>query len=122
VSESEVLAAAEARARALAAGDADALRELQHPDLRWTTHRGEVLDRDRYIAGNPSGELVWYPSGSRTRPSRSSADTAVLTAIVVDDVSRAGDRSTFRLRLTQTWVRDENGWRCVSGHASKPPS
>ena len=45
MSESEVLAAAEARAVALAAGDADALRELHHQDLRWTTHRGEVLDR-----------------------------------------------------------------------------
>ena len=122
MSESEVLAAAEARARALAAGDADALRELHHPDLRWTTHRGEVLDRDRYIAGNTSGELVWHAQRLEDASVAVTGDTAVLTAIVIDDVSRAGDRATFRLRLTQTWVRDENGWPCLSGHASKPPS
>jgi ketosteroid isomerase-like protein len=121
VSESEVLAAAEARARALAAGDADALRELHHPDLRWTTHRGEVLDRDRYIAGNTSGELVWHAQRLEDASVAVTGDTAVLTASVVDDVSRAGDRSTFRLHLTQTWVRDENGWRVLAAHASKSP-
>ena len=104
MSESEVLAAAEARAVALAAGDADALHELHHPDLRWTTDRGEVLDRDRYIAGNTSGELVWHAQRLEDASVAVAGDTAVLTAIVVDDVSRAGDR------------------RCLSGHAPKPPS
>ena len=119
MSAAEVLAAAEARARALAAGDAAALRELHHPQLRWTTHRGEVLDRDRYIAGNTSGELVWHAQSLEDAEVDVTGDTAVLTATVVDDVTRDGDRATFRLRLTQTWVRDENGWRCLSGHASK---
>ena len=25
-----------------------------------------------------------------------------------------------RLRLTQTWVRTPEGWRCLAGHASLP--
>ena len=31
-----------------------------HPDLRWTTYTGLVLDRDSYIAGNTDGSLVWH--------------------------------------------------------------
>jgi hypothetical protein len=44
------LAAAERRSAALVARDAEALRALHHPDLRWTTHRGDVRDRDAYTA------------------------------------------------------------------------
>jgi ketosteroid isomerase-like protein len=122
VSEAEVLAAAEHRAAALAARDVDALRTLHHPDLRWTTHRGDVLDRDRYIAGNTSGELTWHAQHLEEPEVVVTGDVATLTALVVDEVSRGGDRQTFRLRLTQTWVRDEAGWRCLSGHASKSPA
>ena len=56
----EVLAAAEARAAALAAGDAVALRELLHPGFGWVSHRGETFDRDRYIAANTGpGGTCW---------------------------------------------------------------
>ena len=44
-------------------------------------------------------------------------DTAVLTAVVVDEVERDGQQETFRLRLTQTWVREAGAWQCISGHA-----
>jgi hypothetical protein len=55
----EILAAAERRSRALVARDAAALRALHHPDLRWTTHRGDTRDLDAYVAGNTEGDLVW---------------------------------------------------------------
>jgi Domain of unknown function (DUF4440) len=55
----EVVAAAERRARALVERDAETLRALHHPDLRWTTHRGAVLDRDAYVRANTEGALVW---------------------------------------------------------------
>jgi hypothetical protein len=44
-------------------------------------------------------------------------DTAVLTAVVVDVVERDGRQETFRLRLTQTWVREAGAWQCIAGHA-----
>jgi hypothetical protein len=44
-----VLAAAGQRAAALVARDAEALRDLMHDDLRWTTYRGVVLHLDDYI-------------------------------------------------------------------------
>lgn len=84
-----VLDAAQRRARALAAGDAVELRRLLHPELRWTTHRGDILD----------------------------GDCATLTGVAVDEVERDGARQTFRLRLSQSWVRGQDGWQCLAGHA-----
>ena len=55
----EVLAAAERRAAALVAVDTAALTALHHPELRWTTYRGVLLDRSAYVAGNTDGSLRW---------------------------------------------------------------
>lgn len=115
--EAEVLAAAQERAAALAAGDAGELRRLMHPALRWTTYTGAVLDRDAYVAGNTEGSLVWHEQRLEGPRVTVIGDTAVLTAIVVDEVERDGARETFRLRLTQTWVREHSAWRCLAGHA-----
>ena len=118
--ERDVVAAAEARAAALANGDVDELRRLLHPQLRWTTHRGAVLDRDAYIAGNTDGSLVWLQQRLEHPTATVVDDTAVLTAVVVDQVERHGQQETFRLRLTQTWVREAGAWRCIAGHAGPP--
>jgi hypothetical protein len=115
--EADVLAAAQLRAAALARGDADELRRLMHPELRWTTHTGSVLDRDGYVAGNTEGSLVWHEQRLELPRVTVVGHTAVLTAIVLDEVERGGRRETFRLRLTQTWVREHGTWRCLAGHA-----
>ena len=114
----DVIAAAERRARALWGRDADALRAMHHPGLRWTTHRGKVLDRDAYVAGNVGDELVWHSQRLEDVSVVVDGDTAVLVGVVVDEVERDGERAVFRLRLTQTWVRREGRWVCLAGHAS----
>jgi hypothetical protein len=116
--EREVIAAAERRARALCSSNAEALRALHHPGLRWTTHRGVVLDREAYIAGNVGGGLVWHAQRLEDVEVTVEGQTAVLVCVVVDEVECDGERSVFRLRLTQTWVRGEAGWVCLAGHAS----
>ena len=115
-----MLAAAARRARALADGDAEALRALHHPELRWTTYRGDVLDRETYVRGNTDGSLRWLAQRLEDATVVVAGDAAVLTAVVVDEVERDGLRQTFRLRLTQTWVRDGDGWAVLSGHAGPP--
>ena len=91
-----------------------------HPDLRWTTYTGLVLDRDSYIAGNTDGSLVWHAQRLEQPTVTVVGDTAVLTAVVVDEVEHEGKRETFRLRLTQTWVRSGGAWQCIAGHAGPP--
>lgn len=113
----DVLAAASQRAQALADRDAVALAALHHPELRWTTFLGDVLDRESYVRGNTDGSLVWRAQSLVEPEVVVEGDTAVLTAVVRDDVERDGAADTFSLRLTQTWVRTSDGWRCLAGHA-----
>jgi len=115
--EQEVIASAQQRARALARRDAEELQRLMHPKLRWTTHLGVVLDRDAYIAGNTDGSLVWREQRLEQLTVAVVGDTAVLATVVVDVVERDGRQETFRLRLTQTWVREAGVWQCIAGHA-----
>jgi ketosteroid isomerase-like protein len=85
--------------------------------LQWTTFRGGVLDRDSYIDGNTNGSLRWHAQRLLDPEVVVVGDTAVLTALVVDEVEHEDGPETFRLRLTQTWVRQEGRWLCLSGHA-----
>ena len=91
-----------------------------HPELRWTTLNGEVLGYEDYISGNIRGALAWRGQRLEDVQVSVAGDTAVLTAWVIDEVSRDGRDHTFRVRLTQTWVRTPGGWRCLAGHASVP--
>ena len=113
----EILTAAERRSAALVARDADALRALHHPDLRWTTHRGEVRDRDRYIRGNTEGDLVWRAQRLTDADVVTVGDTAVLTALVHDEYERAGEPGAHAMRLTLVWVRENGTWRVLAGQA-----
>ena len=92
------------------------LRRLLHPSFRWTSFVGEVFDRDAYIASNTSGALVWRSLRLEDAEVVVVGTTAVLVGVVVDEVERDGAIETFRLRVTQVWVRDSE-WRCLSGHA-----
>jgi ketosteroid isomerase-like protein len=114
----QVLRAAERRAQALAARDATALHDLMHESLTWTTFRGEVLDRDGYIAGNTEGQLVWQSQLLEDAEVVVIGNTAVLTARDIDTVRRdTHDEESYTLRLTQTWVRTDDKWQCLAGHA-----
>ena len=46
-------------------------------------------------------------------------DTAVLHAAVTDVVSAEdrGGTETFRMPMTQVWVRLDSRWKCLAGHA-----
>jgi hypothetical protein len=118
--EQAVAEAAVRRASALADGDEAGLRLLMHPDLQWTTFRGTVLDYEGYVTANTGSELLWRSQRLDETKIVVVGDTAVLTAWVTDEVTRDGRDLVFRLRLTQTWVRTAQGWRCLAGHASPP--
>ena len=117
MSRDEVLAAAMARADALARQDARALRGHLHPLFTWTSHRGETFDRDAYVRRNTAGELRWHGQTFEDVEVAVIGDTAVLRCQVIDDVERPGHRQTFRMPMTQTWVRVGGAWTCLAGHA-----
>lgn len=114
----EVIRAAEHRAAALAAGDAEGLRALLHDEFRWTTHVGQTFDRSEYIRRNTQGSTVWQSQTLSDPQVVVVGDTAVLYAEVIDVVSSGDHESqTFRMSVTQVWVRVNGAWKCLGGHA-----
>jgi ketosteroid isomerase-like protein len=114
----QVIRAAEERAAALAEGDAERLSGLLHEDFRWTSHVGETYDRQEYVRRNTEGHTRWTSQVLRRPEVVVVGDTAVLRAEVTDVVLSAADASeTFRMPMTQVWVRCGGDWKCLAGHA-----
>ena len=114
----DVVRAASARAVALADGDAERLLGLLHPDFRWTTHVGTTYDRAQYVRRNTGGVTVWRSQELLDPEVVVVGDTAVLRAQVTDVVlSGDGELATFRMPMTQVWIRGASGWTCLAGHA-----
>ena len=94
--ESDVVAAAEARALAL----------------------GTTYDRAEYVRRNTGGVTVWRSQELADTRVVVVGDTAVLYAQVSDVVTGVdGQPETFRMPMTQVWVRGSSGWTCLAGHA-----
>jgi hypothetical protein len=41
----------------------------------------------------------------------------MLVAVVTDVVLRDGGEVAFQMPVTQVWVRRDNDWTCLAGHA-----
>lgn len=116
--EQEVKAAAEERALALAAGDAERLSALLHDGFRLTSHVGDTYSRSEYIRRNTEGRTVWRSQRLSDAEVVVVGDTAVLYAEVTDVVLKEDDEpETFRMPMTQVWVRSNHDWKCLAGHA-----
>jgi uncharacterized protein (TIGR02246 family) len=103
---------------ALASGDPEVLRGLLHEDLRWTTHVGQVFDRDEYIRRNTEGVTVWRSQTLSASEVTIVGETAVLLTVVTDVVVDADEKEAeFHMPVTQTWVRNRGAWQCLAGHA-----
>jgi ketosteroid isomerase-like protein len=114
----QVIKAAEARASALADGDAKRLVSLLHEEFRWTSHVGETYNRQEYVRRNTEGHTVWRSQDLRGADVVIVGDTAVLYAEVTDVVLTDNGRSeAFRMPMTQVWVRQAGDWKCLTGHA-----
>jgi uncharacterized protein DUF4440 len=112
-----ILAAAQRRSAALVARDADALRALHHPSFRFTTPRGDVRDRDAYVAGNTEGELVWREQRLVEHDVVLCGEVAVLTGVVHDAFERGGVAGAHDMRITLVWVLWEGEWVVLAAHA-----
>lgn len=112
-----VIRAATQRAAALAEADEERLGQLLHERFRWTAHTGESYDREEYVRRNTDGRTVWR-SQELGEPDVVVVDgTGVLHAVVTDVIVREGSEVTFRMPVTQVWVREDDAWRCLAGHA-----
>lgn len=106
-----------ARAEALVACDAEALRRLLHPGFHWVSHTGERFDRESYIAANTAGNVRWMGQHLGSPRIGLFGGAALLQTEVTDEVSRGGQPETRRMMMTQVWVRADEAWVCAGGHA-----
>lgn len=118
--EQEVFEAAVRRATALESGDPEQLHSTLHPNFVWTSHKGDVFDRESYIQSNTSGSLTWKRQRLEDVDIRVVGTTGVLTGTVVDEVERDGQSQSLTLLVTQVWIREGMEWLCLAGHASLP--
>lgn len=116
--EQQVIEAALARAQALADGDARRLSALLHKDFTWTSHDGRTFSRQEYIHRNTQGTVVWRFQELGAAEVTIEGDTAVLRAEVTDVVgSDDGADEVFAMPMTQVWIRRDDTWVCLAGHA-----
>jgi ketosteroid isomerase-like protein len=113
----EVIRAAEARAEALATGDAAALRDLLHDEFRWVSHTGERFDRESYVSSSLSGGASTAEQELTDISVVTHPQTAVLRCTVVESVDHGHGPREYRMPMTQVWVLREQRWLCLAGHA-----
>jgi uncharacterized protein DUF4440 len=113
----DVLAAAGVRAAAWGAGDVRTLEQLLHPKFCWTSHTGDVLDRPTYLQSNVGGATRWHGRQLEDAHVTVVADAAIVRCTARDDVDAGNGRQTYRMPMTQTWVRVAGRWLCLAGHA-----
>jgi hypothetical protein len=114
----EVLALVDARAAALAAQDWAVVEAQLHPDFVYTNSRGEQLSKAAYLDFLRDGPLRWRRQSLESPSVVTLGDVAVVAAIVVDDLLVDGDPHVLRFATTQTYVRDQDGWRYLAGQTA----
>ncbi|WP_158294097.1 nuclear transport factor 2 family protein [Kribbella sp. VKM Ac-2568] len=97
--------------------EVDRLRSLLHPDFHWTSHLSEEFDRERYVSSNTGGSLAWNAQSLTGTEVVVVGDAATLRCVVTDHVDAGGGAESFRMPMTQTWVRVADRWLCLAGHA-----
>jgi predicted kinase len=105
------------RADALSSGSAAELEPLLHPAFVWTSHRGEMFDRESYVRANTGWSLSWRDQALDDIRATVLGGVGVVTAVLTDTVEVDGQPVRQRMRTTQTWQRDGGEWLCISGHA-----
>ena len=113
----EVLEAARSRAAALTTGDPQELRKLLHPQFRWFSHTGERFDRDSFVRSNTEGPTRWKRQELTECDIVAHERTAVLRCQVLDAVDHGDGVEELRMPMTQVWIRHDDRWVCLAGHA-----
>jgi hypothetical protein len=105
--------------RASCTYDTDTIRELITPDFTLITGTGRVMNAEDFIADVGDSSVKWYNNGSEDVAVRTyNEDCAIVTAILRERFEIAGKITDVRIRFTDTWVRNNGGWRYAAGHAS----
>ena len=110
---------------AVKANDADTMGRLLADDFVLVLGDGRTFDREALLAEARRASRTYERQDELARDVRVWGDTAVVTAkLWLKGSTREGERFDYMLWFSDTWVRQQAGWRYVLGQASLrlPPS
>lgn len=71
---------------------------------------GESFDRASYLRSNAPGRTTWRGQDLGDPEVLVVGDAAVLRTVVTDTIDRVDGIETYRMPMTQFWVRTGSGW------------
>lgn len=108
--------------RLIQQGDASAAAPFYAADFVLTTGAGTPKDRARILGEIASPTLKLTRNHTEQVQVRVLGDTAVLTGVLHQAGEWQGKTFDQRVRVTDTWVRQQGRWVLLAGHASLIPS
>jgi hypothetical protein len=116
----EACAAELRRCRALEASDMDTVAALLHPHLVYVHSNGVIDDRASYLARASGAGVRFLRSERRDLHAWAIGETVLMSGEIITVMERPPSSPTETTAfLTQTYVRDESGWRMALLHATK---
>jgi hypothetical protein len=110
------------RCRAMTSADLAALDRLLSDDLIWTHSSAKVDSKKRLLAKIESGESQYLSMRREDEKYVVSADAAVASGVVIQEVRLGGVERSLRSRYTNVWFREGDVWRVVAWQSTAVPA
>ena len=107
--------------RAIATRDARRVTDLLSDDWILVSGAGKVKTKADILAEMAEPDLEFQDIDTRDVMVRVWGDTAVITGTLHQRYRLRGKQAEVTLRYSDTWTRAGDGWRQVSGHATRLP-
>ena len=117
----EILALEQRRFKAMCAGDADALDELLHRDLKYTHSSGAVDSKASYTRG--VREKLWDYRSIKSSDETVSiyGGAALVHCRLRIDLERQGVPKTIDSVALTVWIEDAGRWQVLAVHSTPAP-
>jgi ketosteroid isomerase-like protein len=90
---------------------------LYMDDFLLVTSKGKLVTKQEIVEQIASPELKFEVNETTEVRVRVHGTTAVLTGILLQQGSWKGKPFEVKLRVTDTWIKTDSGWRLLSGQA-----
>jgi ketosteroid isomerase-like protein len=107
--------------RAFVTRDQKFLRDLLTDDYVLITSSSKLVSKEQVLAELVDPKEILEVNDSSEIQVRRHGDTAVITALLHQRGSSAGEPFDAWVRYTDTWVLEGGRWRYMSAHASRMP-
>lgn len=117
--ETQIIDAEERLRLAMLASDVSALDELLAPDLVFTNHLGQRLDKEADLSAHQSGALTISALEPSDQQIRFVGDNIAIVSVRVHISGKyAGQPAGGEFRFTRVWAQSpDNAWRVAAAHA-----